>query len=182
MNRVRPKTRAQWRQWLRKHHEHTSEIWCVFSKKHVQTPSVSYDEAVEEALCFGWVDSIVRTVDADRYEQRFSPRKPGSRWSAPNVARMKKMIAARQVAPAGLAAFSDHGKRLVRPHPKKLPAELERSFRSASRAWQNFQQFPPGYRRATIGWVASAKREETKAKRLKQLIEMSARGERIAFT
>jgi uncharacterized protein YdeI (YjbR/CyaY-like superfamily) len=176
-----PKNREAWRVWLKKHHRTASEIWCLFSKKHAATPSVSYDDAVEEALCFGWIDGVVRTIDADCYAQRFSPRKPGSSWSPSNIKRMKKMIVAGKVEPAGRAAFAGHQRRRTTPRPTKLPAALERHFRSDLRAWCNFQKFPAGYQRMTIGWVASAKQDRTRRRRLDQLITKSAHNERIKF-
>lgn len=100
--------RAVWRSWLRKNARACSEIWLVFFKKHTRKKCCSYDEAVEEALCFGWVDSVVRRIDDDRYAQRFTPRKPQSAWSQSNVARMNELIAADMVTAAGLAAFAGH--------------------------------------------------------------------------
>lgn len=154
----------------------------MFFKMHVEAPGISYEDAVEEALCFGWVDSIVRSIDADRYEQRFTPRRSGSRWSKPNVQRMKKLIASGRVTTAGQAAFAGHERRVVTPHPAKLPAELEHRFRKTARAWQNFHRFPASYQRVTIGWVASAQREETRLRRLCQLMEASARNQKIGFS
>jgi len=154
MKNIEAKNRRAWRTWLKKNHRSAPEISLIFYKKHTGKPSVSYDEAVEEALCFGWVDSIVRTIDADRYEQKFTPRKPTSAW---------------------------HEQRIAVPLPTALPADLEQRFRKAKRAWKNFARFPPGHRRMAIGWVASAKREETQRKRLDQLIATSARNERLKF-
>ncbi len=175
------KTRSDWRRWLSAHHKAATEIWLVFFKRHAGKQCVSYDEAVEEALCFGWVDSIVTKIDDYRYAQKFSPRKPTSRWSRSNIARMKKMIAAKKVTAAGYGAYAGHEERIAQPHPTTLPSELELIFRRSTRAWNNFARFPPGYRRMTIGWVASAKRDETQRRRLERVIEASARGERLEF-
>jgi len=144
-------------------------------------PSVIYDEAVEEALCFGWIDTRVRTSDAGRYEQRFTPRKAGSTWSQSNIERMKKMLAARKVVATGRAAFDGHEKRLGKPHPTHLSDALEGRFRRSAKAWKHFKACPPGYQRMAIGWVASAKRDETQQRRLDQLIATCARGARLAF-
>ena len=181
MKNVEAKNRLEWRAWLKKHHQSAPEIWLIFYKKHTGKASVSYDEAVEEALCFGWVDSRVRTIDADRYEQKFTPRKPTSVWAASNVERAKKMITAGKMTVAGKAAFAGHEERVAVKLPTALPEDLARRFRKSKQAWNNFKRFPPGYRRYAIGWVASAKREETRRKRLDRLIETSARNERLEF-
>jgi uncharacterized protein YdeI (YjbR/CyaY-like superfamily) len=181
MKSVHAKNRLAWRAWLKKNHQTAAEIWLIFYKKHAGNASVSYDDAVEEALCFGWVDSRVRAIDADRYEQRFTPRKPTSVWAASNVERAKKMIAVGKMTAAGKAAFAGHEQRRVAPLPTTLPPDLAQRFRKATRAWNNFERCPPGYRRSAIGWVASAKREETRRKRLDRLIETSARNERLEF-
>ena len=181
MKNIEAKNRLAWRAWLKKNHARAPEIWLTFYKKHAGKASVSYDEAVEEAICFGWVDSRVRTIDADRYEQKFTPRKPSSVWAASNIERAKKMIAARKMTAAGKAAFDGHEHRIAVPPPAALPPDLAQRFQKAKRARKNFDGFPPGYRRMAIGWVASAKREETRRKRLDQLIESSARNERLSF-
>jgi uncharacterized protein YdeI (YjbR/CyaY-like superfamily) len=181
MKNVHAKNRLAWRAWLKRNHQSSPEIWLVFFKKYTGKPSVSYDEAVEEALCFGWVDSRVRTIDAETYEQKFTPRKPASVWSASNIERAKKMIAARKMTAAGKVAFAGYEQRTAAPLPTALSADLEKRFQKTKRAWKNFEQFPPGYRRMAIGWVASAKREETQRKRLDRLIETSTRNERLEF-
>jgi uncharacterized protein YdeI (YjbR/CyaY-like superfamily) len=175
------KDRAAWRAWLRKHSISSSGIWLLFYKKASGKPCISYDEAVEAALCFGWIDSVVKAVDDAKYAQRFTPRKPKSLWSASNLERMRAMIAAGLVTRAGIEAFEGHGDRMPAPLPTRLPAALERRFRTAAKAWKNFAGFAPGYRRASIGWVASAKLQETRERRLSRLIEFSARNERLTF-
>jgi uncharacterized protein YdeI (YjbR/CyaY-like superfamily) len=142
---------------------------------------VPYDEAVEEALCYGWIDSIVKSIDDEKYAQKFTPRKPTSKWSPSNIERVKNMIAAGKMTPAGLAAFEGHETRMIEPHPATLPGDLEVTFKSHKTAWNNFVAFPPGYRRMMMVWVASAKRPETQRKRLETLIETSERNERIKF-
>jgi len=142
---------------------------------------VPYNEAVEEALCFGWIDSIVKSIDEHSYAQKFSRRKPQSKWALSNIERVRKMIAAGKMTAAGMEAFAGHESRMVSPQPTVLPETLEQKFKSSKAAWQNFCGFPPGYRRATIAWVASAKCAETQDKRLATLIETSARNERIKY-
>lgn len=175
------KTRAEWRAWLEKNGASESEIWLIYYKKASGKPRVEYDEAVQEALCFGWIDGMEKGLDDERFMQRFTPRKPKSQWSDSNITRMKKLIASGQMTPAGLAVFDGHEGRRVEAKPTELPPGLEKTFRGAKQAWNNFQRFPPGYRRMSIGWVASAKKEETRLKRLQQLMDTAARNERIKF-
>ncbi len=181
MKTVYCKTRTQWRAWLQKNGATESEIWLIYYKKDSGKPRVDYEEAVQEALCFGWIDGMEKGLDEQRFMQRFTPRKSNSKWSDSNIARMKKLIASEQMTPAGLAVFKGHEKRRVEPHPTELPGDLESKFRRAKIAWVNFQNFPPGYRRMTIGWVASAKKEETRLRRLEQLIQTAAKNERIRY-
>jgi uncharacterized protein YdeI (YjbR/CyaY-like superfamily) len=175
------KTRAQWRAWLEKNGASTQEIWLVYYKKDSGKPRIEYEDAVQEALCFGWIDGMEKKVDEERFAQRFTPRKPNSQWADSNIARMRKLIAEGRMTPAGLAVFQGYEARKVEPKPTELPKELETKFRRAKEAWENFQNFPPYYRRMTIGWVGSAKKEETRLKRLEQLIETSAKNERIRY-
>lgn len=181
METVFAKDRVEWRRWLQKNSERSQEIWLVFYKKASGKPTVSYDHAVEEALCFGWIDGIVKKLDEECYVQRFTPRKARSPWSKSNIDRVERMIAAGQMTPAGTKAYEGADRRLVQPQPTALPKLLEEKFRKQHTAWANYEKFPPGYRRITAGWVASAKKEETQLKRLERLIECSARNERIEF-
>jgi uncharacterized protein YdeI (YjbR/CyaY-like superfamily) len=184
MGDLRVGSRQAWRDWLARNAAGApgGGIWVVIYKKATGRRTVSYNDLVEEALCFGWVDSIMRTIDAKCYAQRFTPRKPDSTWSPSNIERVKRLEDAGLMTEAGRAAFATHHERILKPHPTALPAELEREFQSHKRAWQQFHAFPPGYRRTTIGWVASAKKDETRRKRLAALVAATERGERIAFT
>lgn len=175
------KNRDEWRTWLEKNAARSAEIWLISYKKHTGKPSVPYDDAVEEALCYGWVDSIVKSIDDEKYAQKFTPRTSSSKWSASNIERVNNLIAAGKMTPAGLAAFEGHESRTIEPAPTTLPSELEAAFKSHKTAWKNFNAFPPGYRRVVIAWVASAKRLQTRRKRLDTLIEVSERNERIRF-
>lgn len=175
------RTRRAWRAWLERHGTHASEIWVLLYKKETGQRTISYADLVEEALCFGWIDSIVRRVDATCYAQRFTPRKRDSMWSPTNIARVKRLHAAGQMTPAGLAAFATHRARVLSPHPTTLPPDLDREFRAHAHARAYFDACPPGYRRTTIGWVASAKKDETRRNRLAQLIAACERGERMRF-
>jgi uncharacterized protein YdeI (YjbR/CyaY-like superfamily) len=181
METVFAEDRAEWRRWLAKNHKRCGEIWLVFYKKASGKQTVSYDPAVEEALCFGWVDGMKKRLDEECYAFRFTPRKAKSPWSPSNLERVERLIAEGKMMPAGMAAYNSVGRRDVPPMPVELPKALEEKFRKQREAWANYEKFPPGYRRVTAGWVASAKKEETQTKRLEKLIEFSARNERIEF-
>jgi len=173
------KDRKQWRSWLAKNGTRAKEIWLTYPKKHSGKVRIPYDDAVEEALCFGWIDGVTGKLDGDRYVQRFTPRRPSSRWSAINIRRARKLIAAGRMTAAGLEAFRPERK--TESHPTELPKNLRDMFREHTGAWENFQHFPPYYRRMTVAWVASAKKEETRVKRLEKLMEFSAANRRIKF-
>ncbi len=181
METVFAKDRAEWRRWLAKNFARSDEIWLVFYKKASAKQTVSYDHAVEEALCFGWVDGMKKKLDEERYAFRFTPRKARSAWSKSNLQRVERLIADGRMTPAGLKAYNSDDRREVAPMPTALPQALEEKFRQQPAAWANYQKFPPGYRRVTAGWVASAKKEETQIKRLEKLMEYSGRNQRIEF-
>jgi uncharacterized protein YdeI (YjbR/CyaY-like superfamily) len=181
VKQLRVDDRRAWRAWLERHAANATEVWVVLHKKESGQQVVTYDELVEEALCFGWVDSVVRTLDARRYVQRFTPRKSSSKWSPSNIARVERLQAVGQMAAAGLAAFATHAARVQAPHPTTLPSALEKVCRGRPRAWRYFNACPPGYRRTTIGWVASAKKDETRRRRLEMLMEACEGEERLKF-
>jgi uncharacterized protein YdeI (YjbR/CyaY-like superfamily) len=147
----------------------------------VGKPGVSYDHAVEEALCFGWIDGMKKNLNEECYAFRFTPRKPKSPWSKSNLQRVERLIAEGKMMPPGLKAYNSADRRDVPPMPTEMPKDIEAIFRKQRAAWANYEKFPPGYRRVTAGWVASAKKEETRIKRLEKLIEFSARNQRIEF-
>jgi uncharacterized protein YdeI (YjbR/CyaY-like superfamily) len=179
------KDRRAWRAWLRNNAAKSPGVWLVDLKRGSRGQGVGsrncvkYEEAVEEALCFGWIDSVVRRLDEQRYCRKFSPRNPRSRWSPINIERARRMIAARKMTARGLAAFKPQQK--TEPQPTSLPAELEKRFRAHAAAWKNFESLPPYYRRMCIAWVASAKKEDTQQARLGKVMEFAARGERIKW-
>ena len=181
METVFAKDRAEWRRWLAKNSTRCDEIWLAFYKKAAGKPSVSYDHAVEEALCFGWIDGKKKKLDQECYAFRFTPRKAKSPWSPSNLRRVERLIVDGKMLAAGLKAYNSAGRRDVPPMPTELPKGLEENFRKHRAAWANYEKFPPGYRRMTAGWVASAKKHETQIRRLEKLIEFSARNERIEF-
>ena len=173
------KDRNQWRSWLEKNSTRVGEMWLVYYKKDSGKPRIAYEDAVEEALCFGWIDGKVKKLDEARYAQRFTPRKPKSNWSALNTQRAKKLIREGKMTAAGLEAFHSRETSKAAPMPAQLPQDLEAKFRKQAVAWENFSRFPPYYRRLMIARVASAKKEETRLKRLTQLIDHSEKNKRI---
>jgi uncharacterized protein YdeI (YjbR/CyaY-like superfamily) len=171
---------ADFRAWLEENHEHASELWVGFHKKATGRPSITWPEAVDEALCFGWIDGIRRSLGGESYMIRFTPRKQRSTWSAVNIARVKELVAEGRMRPAGLAAFEARSEdrsaiyAYEQRHEARLTPDQERAFRANPRAWEFFQAQPPWYRKNTLWWVVSAKREETRARRLRTLVEDSA--------
>jgi uncharacterized protein YdeI (YjbR/CyaY-like superfamily) len=178
-------TPGEFRTWLARHHESERELWVGFYKKGTGRPSITWPEAVDEALCFGWIDGIRKSIDAESYTNRFTPRKPTSNWSEVNTRRMQELIAAGRVKPAGLRAFEARTSEKSgvysfeqRQNPAFAPGALQ-SFKAHADAWRFFQAQPPGYRRLVTWWVVSAKQEATRARRLKILIDHSADRQRI---
>ena len=171
--------RSQWRAWLEENSQRAEEIWLVYYKKDAGRSRIPYGDAVEEAICFGWIDSKIRKLDEARFAQLFTPRKPKSKWSASNIARAKRLIREGKMTAAGLKVYDPRNQ--TPAHPTKLPRLLEEEFKKQKAAWANFHRFPPAYQRMTIGWVASAKQEETQLRRLRQLIVESAANRRIRF-
>jgi uncharacterized protein YdeI (YjbR/CyaY-like superfamily) len=172
------------RRWLEENHETASELWVGYYKKGSGRGGMSYAQAVDEALCFGWIDGRVRTIDADSYANRYSPRRSGSIWSAVNVRRVGELRAKGRMHPAGIRAFEARtdartGVYSYENRPADLPEELAASFRRHRAAWEFFSRQTPSYRRQATWWIVSAKRPETRERRLAAVIEKSAAGERI---
>ena len=170
--------------WLEQHHETEAEVYVGFFKSHTGKRAMTWSESVDQALCFGWIDGRVNTIDADRYMQRFTPRKPGSNWSKINVEKVARLTEAGLMRPAGLTAFEKRtdGKTGVYSFEREdaqLPPEFEQRLRANRAAAEYFDSRPPWYRRTAIHLVMSAKREETRERRLKQLIDDSAAGRDI---
>ena len=171
--------RSQWRAWLEANSQRATEIWLVNFKKDSGRPSIAYEAAVEEAICFGWIDGKIKNIDQTRFARLFTPRKPKSKWSRANLGRAAKMIRQGMMTAAGMKVFDPRNQSPALP--TKLPASLQERFRKHETAWENFTDFPPSYQRMTIGWVASAKLEATQLRRLQQLIAESSRNQRIKF-
>jgi uncharacterized protein YdeI (YjbR/CyaY-like superfamily) len=176
---------AEFGAWLDEHHESERELLVGYWKAGSGRPSLTWPESVDEALCFGWIDGVRRRVDDDRYTIRFTPRKPGSNWSAINLAKVETLRAAGRMRPAGEAAWARRRPEreavysFEQAEPARLDAEQEAAFRADAGAWAWFQAQAPSYRRTATHWVTSAKRPETRARRLATLIADSAAGRRI---
>ena len=177
-------TPAAWRAWLEENHATKTELLVGFYKTSSGRPSITWPESVDEALSFGWIDGVRKSIDDEAYMIRFTPRKPSSIWSAVNTKRMRELIAENRVHPAGLAAFEKRDERKTQIYAYErgnceLPPELEKTFRANRKAWEFHQAQPPGYRRQMCWYVMSAKRDETRRKRLETLIQLAATGKRL---
>lgn len=178
------KSASEFRAWLDKNHAKASELWVGLYRTSSGKPSITWPEAVDQALCFGWIDGVRRSIDETSYANRFTPRRPGSNWSARNVKRVRELIDLGLMKPAGLKAFEKRdeersGVYSYEQRPQELPAKYERQVRANKAAWEFWRSQPPGYRKAATWWVISAKKEETRARRLATLIKTSVRGERV---
>jgi uncharacterized protein YdeI (YjbR/CyaY-like superfamily) len=180
------KTQADFRKWLKKNHGSRAELVMRLYKVHALHKGIGYRQALEEALCWGWIDGVVRSLDADSFQQRYTPRKPKSNWSRVNIKRMKQLIAAGKVAPSGLAAFERRDKIATAPYSFEnrnvtlSPAFMKR-LKANAKAWKFFQSEPPGYRRITMFWVMQAKKEETREKRFRTMLDRMSKGERMGI-
>lgn len=176
------RNRREWRAWLKKHHDSLTEIWLVFHKRHTGKKTLSYDDAVEEALCYGWIDSILRRLDDDRYARKFTPRKAESRWSTINRRRYTDLKSRGLLEAPGLErAPTKRSGDAPRPSVSKLPSYIEKALKARPRAWKNFKELAPSYRRAYIGWIDSAKRQETREKRLREALALLAAGKKLGM-
>jgi len=179
MNVLYVENRNEWRAWLEANSRQATDVWLVYYKKDTGRPSIAYEDAVEEAICFGWIDGKIKNLDQARFARLFTPRKLGSKWSRINIERARKMIGEGKMTAAGSKVFDPRNQ--TPALPTRLPPALEELFRKRKDAWENFTHFPPSYRRMTIGWVASARQEATQLRRLQQLIAQSAANQRIRF-
>jgi uncharacterized protein YdeI (YjbR/CyaY-like superfamily) len=163
-------SRTEWHRWLEQHHATATEIWLVYYKRDTGRPSVSYSESLEEALCFGWIDSLIQKIDDEKYARKFTPRRAGSKWSALNKHLVVKLVAQGRMTPAGLACVDfplaeASAARPLRP-PLALPDWLAVALALHPLAWQNFNAMPPSHCRQYIAWISDAKKEETRQRRI----------------
>jgi uncharacterized protein YdeI (YjbR/CyaY-like superfamily) len=179
-------SQADFRRWLETHHASESELLVGFYKKASGKGGLGYKEAVDEALCFGWIDGIKKRVDEASYTHRFSPRRPRSIWSAINLKRMKELIALGVVSTAGLETYEGRdpkraGLYSFENRPQTFDAAIEKAFKANARAWTFFLAQPPGYRKVCTFFVMSAKKEETRLRRLEVLMKASSKGQRLEW-
>lgn len=185
--RYTPGNRAQWRNWLKTNHAKVTEVWLVFLKQHTGKPNISYNEAVEEALCFGWIDGVKRSIDTDRYMHRFTPRKSDSKWSKLNKERAHRMLKAGQMAPAGeksIRIAKKNGRWSEPVSPRRhfsMPPEFEARLRRNKKASTFFATLAPSYQEQYIAWIATAKRAETRMQRLDEAIKLLKCGEKLGM-
>ena len=187
MKQVYVKSRNEWRDWLNQHHDKSAGIWLVLYKKHTGKPALAYDDAVEEALCFGWIDSTIRKVDDDKYLRKLTPRRAGSRWSELNKKRIAKLNKLCLMTKAGILKVKeakDSGlwdKQDRSQISLEVPMELKNALIKNSKAKRFFDQLAPSYQKQLIVWIAVAKRPETKERRLKESIALLEKGEELGM-
>lgn len=180
--------RDHWRKWLDENHSEKKEIWLMIYKKHVDTRSISYEEAVEEALCYGWIDGILKRIDDEKHVIRFSPRRKNSIWAESNLDRVEKLIAEGRMKEPGLEIFNARDKEKIPPSVKyrgnevRVPGYFEEILREDHEVWERFSSMAPSHKNQYIGWVDTAKKEETRLRRARKAVEMilqeKARGRR----
>lgn len=180
------KTQQDFRRWLEKNHNKIQEQWVGFYKKGTGRPSIEWSQSVDEALCFGWIDGIRKSIDEESYKIRFTPRKPGSNWSAINLKKMDELIKQGMVKPEGLKLYRERkaikaGEYSYENRPKDLDGEYAKLLKKNKKAWEFFYSQPPSYRKTISWWILSAKREETRLARLNALIEDSANGRKMGM-
>jgi uncharacterized protein YdeI (YjbR/CyaY-like superfamily) len=173
------KSREEWRKWLEKNYSIAEEVWLIYYKKPSGKPRIPYTDAVEEALCFGWIDGKIKRINEDYFIQRFTPRRHGSRWSKYNVERVQKLIKEGRMEPAGLNAFREALEKPELIYDNKadgdpeIPGDLITALRRSNKAFDNFMNFSQSSRRIYIEWLNSAKKAETRPGRIEKIIELS---------
>ena len=173
--------RAEWRAWLNNHHSTARELWLVFYKKHTGKPSMSYDASVEEALCFGWIDSLIKRLDDDRFARKFTPRKDMSKWSASNLRRIEKLKKSGLMTEVGLGKVpvDVEPTPAVSSRPLEVPPFMATALQENPAAKEYFDELAPSYRRNFIHWVSSAIKETTRQRRLAEAISLLSRREKV---
>ena len=186
-SRLHVSDRKEWRSWLKKNHAKAKEVWLVYFKKNTGKPSIDYTDSVEEALCFGWIDGLKKSIDEQKYTYRFTPRKSGSKWSPLNIKLAKKMIEAGKMTRAGLEAFNSriaYDKKILKARDAKeisLTSEIEKSLKANKKAWVNFNNLAPSYKKQYVGWLISAKKQETLERRIKEAIKLLIENKKLGM-
>lgn len=178
------KTPAEFRAWLKKHHKSAGELWVGYYRKDCGKATITWQESVDEALCFGWIDGIRKKISDEAYTNRFTPRRPTSNWSAINIARVAELTKQKRMQPAGVAAFEKRTEKKSRVYHyeqtdiPEFPPEIERKFKKNKKAWEFFLRLPPYYRKGETRWITSAKNEETRMRRLDKVMAACESGRR----
>jgi len=176
---LRARTRDAWHRWLARHHASAKEIWLVSPRKATGKSRIPYNDAVDEALCFGWIDSTQRSLDAGHTAQRFTPRRPGSPVSAMNLERARRLVASGRMRAAGRRAI---GVQLASSRRLVIAPDIARALKAETRAWTNFRRFPASYKRIRVGWVEGARdRPAEFQKRLRYFVAMTAKNKRYGM-
>jgi uncharacterized protein YdeI (YjbR/CyaY-like superfamily) len=175
------RSRRQWRTWLAQHHTSSAGVWLVRYKAHTGVKSIPYEDTVREALCFGWIDSLVKRLDDDRYALKVTPRQPTSRWSDINRKRWVELKEAGLLTPAGLAAAPTDNSYAPRPVIPDLPVYIAKALKADSKAWKFFRELAPTYRRHFVVWIHTAKRPETRARRIRESIRLLGAGKKLGL-
>lgn len=178
--------RAAWRAWLEENHAREREVWLVYYKKHTGRPRIPYEHAVEEALCFGWIDSTARRIDEESYMQKFTPRRDKSNWCESNVLRARRLISEGRMTKAGLDAIAEGAlDKKFAPKPKSKEVEVPRfvsdALKKTPKAWENFNALAPSYRREYVNWITQAKREETRERRLAEAARLLSENKKLGM-
>ena len=175
------RTRKAWRRWLEQHHASSPGVWLVRHKEHTGIKSMRYEDLVCEALCFGWVDSLIKRVDNDRYAIKVTPRTMKSKWSDLNRRRWAELKATGQLAAPGVAVAPTKNRYLRTPIIPELPTYIAEAFKTNTKAWQYFQNLPRSARRNFVVWIHTAKREETRDRRIRESIELLSAGKKLGL-
>ena len=171
----------RWRSWLRKNHAASPGVWLVFHKDHTGVTSFPYEEAVRHALCFGWIDSLIKRLDEDRYARKFTPRKPTSKWSDINRKRWAELEKEGRLEAPGLAAAPTGNRYEKRPVVPELPGYIAKALKASPKAWRSFQNLAPGYRRHFVVWIHIAKRPETREARIRESVALLEAGKKLGL-
>ena len=180
-------SREEWRSWLKKNHAKAEEVWLVYYKKHTGKSSINYTDSVEEALCFGWIDGIKKRIDEEKYTHRFTPRKAKSKWSPLNIRLAKKMIKEGKMTQKGLASFNkkmNYDEDILNARNAKeilFTPEIEEALKANKKAWEHFNNLAPSYKKQYVGWLISAKRPETRERRLEEAIKLLSGNKKLGM-
>ena len=175
------RSRRQWREWLAKHHKSSPGVWLVFHKVHTGVKTIPYEDTVREALCFGWIDSLVKRIDDDRYALKVTPRQPTSKWSDINRNRWLELKTAGLLTSAGLAAAPTNNTYAPRSVVPDLPVYIANALKANPKAWEFFRKLAPTYRRDFVVWIHIAKRPESRQRRIRESIALMAAGKKLGL-